>query len=67
MFVSKSLAQGDVTPSQSRQGAGNNDITFNCESFGNVITIGVVSLRADGSNDTETSMDTNTHTQRHSL
>ena len=58
MFISKSLAQDDVTPSHSRQG---NDITFNCESFGNVVTIGVVSLRADGSNDTETSMNMNTH------
>ncbi len=56
MFVS--AAQGDITQSQSRDG---NEITFICESFGNVITIGVVSLRADGSNDTETSIDTNTH------
>ncbi|XP_064389993.1 uncharacterized protein LOC135337904 [Halichondria panicea] len=63
MFISKSLAQGDITPSHSRQGAGSNEITFNCESFGNVITIGVVSLHADGSSDTEISMDTNTHTK----
>ncbi len=63
MFISKSLAQGDIIPSHSRQGAGSNEITFNCESFGNLITIGVVSLRADSSSDTETSMDTNTHTK----
>ena len=56
MFVS--AAQGDITQSQSRDG---NDILFNCESFGNVITIGVVSLRADGSS--ETSMNTNAHTK----
>ncbi len=58
MFVS--AAQGDITQSQSRDG---NEITFICESFGNVITIGVVSLHLDGSYGTETSMNMNTHTK----
>ena len=52
MFVN---AQGDITQNQSRDG---NEITVNCVSFGNgEIEVRVVSLHADGSNDTETFVD----------
>ncbi len=57
MFVN---AQGDITQSQSRDG---NEITVNCESFGNgEIEVRVVSLYADGSNDTEIFVDESTST-----
>ncbi len=59
ILVSIIFAQ-DITQSQNREG---NEITFNCESIGNEITIGVVSLRADGSSETSMDMDRNSHTK----